>query len=429
MTLPEWLERIERQHPSAIALGLDRVRAVAGRMRLPRPAKHVVVVGGTNGKGSTVAFIEAIARAAGWRTGAYTSPHLAAYNERVRVDGRDAGDDALVAGFEAVEAARGDTPLTYFEYGTLAALWSFARERLDLAVLEVGLGGRLDAVNVVDADCAVLTSIDLDHQDYLGDTRDTIGFEKAHIFRRGRPAICCDPQPPATVAEVAAAIGADLWLFGRDFNYQGDRQQWAYGGRHKRRSGLPYPALRGANQLLNASGALAALEALGDRLPVSQQAVRQGLLTVEIPARFQVLPGRPTIVLDVAHNPHAAAVLARNLESQGFFPRTFAVFGMLADKDVAGTVARVRDQVDAWFAAPTPGARGLSAEALVEQLRAAGVTGDGERTVETFASIEEAFGAAVARAQPDDRILAFGSFVTIAAVMRVLPQYRATALR
>jgi dihydrofolate synthase/folylpolyglutamate synthase len=430
-TLDAWLERVERLHHKPVDLSLERVRAVAGRMGIALDCA-VFIVGGTNGKGSTCALLDAILRAAGYRVGLYTSPHLLRFNERARIDGNPVADAALVAEFERVEQARGDTSLTYFEFTTLAILRLFQHARLDAAVLEVGLGGRLDAVNIVDADCAVLTSVDLDHVDYLGPTRETIGFEKAHIFRRHRAAVCCDPQPPQSVLAVATRLGADLWQFGRDFNYQGDRQQWAYGGRHQRRSGLPYPALRGANQLLNASGALAALEALGDRLPVSQQAVRQGLLTVELPARFQVLPGRPSVVLDVAHNPHAAAVLARNLESQGFFPLTFAVFSMLADKDVTGTVAKVKDQVDRWFVAPSAGARGLAADGLVERMLRAGVQdtagSDGRRTIERFATVADAYAAAAAAAGPDDRILAFGSFQTVAAVMRARAGTESTSL-
>ncbi len=317
------------------------------------------VVAGTNGKGSTCAMLDSILRAGGFRTALYTSPHLLDFNERARIDGESVSDAALIEQFEAVEAVRGDVSLTYFEFTTLAILRLFAGVRLDAAVLEIGLGGRLDAVNLIDADAAIVTSVDLDHMDYLGTTRAAIGLEKAHIYRAGRPAICSDPDPPATLIDHAQRIGADLWRFRRDFNYQGDRQQWAYGGRQRRRSGLPYPALRGANQLLNASGALAALEALEDRLPVSQQAVRQGLLTVELPARFQVLPGRPTTILDVAHNPHAAAVLAENLDNMGFFPVTHAVFGMLRDKDIGAVVARLGDRVDHWYIGSTPGTRGI----------------------------------------------------------------------
>ncbi len=418
-TLADWLARLERLHPKGIDLGLDRVRAVAARLDLALHAP-TIVVGGTNGKGSTCAMLDSILRAAGYRTGLYTSPHLLDFNERARIDGVNASDAQLIGQFEAVEAARGTTSLTYFEFTTLAVLRLFAAARLDAAILEIGLGGRLDAVNLVDADAAIVTSIDVDHVDYLGPTRESIGFEKAHIYRSGRPAICSDPQPPQTLLDHAASVGADLWLFGRDFNYSGDRQQWAYGGRLVRRSGLPYPALRGANQLLNAAGALAALEALSERIPVSQQAVRQGLLTVEIPARFQVLPGQPTTILDVAHNPHAAAVLAQNLDSMGFFPVTHAVFGMLRDKDIAGVVARLGDRVDHWHVGSTPGGRGAAAAAIAELLLAAGVAEGAGKSITEHKTISDAYFAAREAASADDRIVAFGSFLTVAETLRAI---------
>jgi dihydrofolate synthase/folylpolyglutamate synthase len=417
-TLDDWLAHVEHLHHRPIDMTLDRVRAVAGRLDI-RFDCPVFVVGGTNGKGSTCAMLDSILRAGGYRVGLYTSPHLLRFSERAKLDGTEATDAALVEQLQAVEVARGATSLTYFEFTTLAVLRLLAQAGLDAVVLEIGLGGRLDAVNIVDADAAIVTSIDLDHMDYLGPTREHIGFEKAHIYRKGRPAICSDPQPPQALVEVATGLGADLWLFGRDFNYAGldygkGLQQWSYGGRHQRRASLPYPALRGANQLLNASGALAALEALADRLPLSQQAVRTGLLTVEIPGRFQVLPGKPTVILDVAHNPHAAAVLAQNLDSQGFFPETHAVFGMLADKDAAGVIGRLRDRIDHWHVGPTPGARGLGAAELSQKLRDAGAS-----SVTAHARLEDAYGFALGRAEPDARIVVFGSFTTVAAVMRL----------
>jgi dihydrofolate synthase / folylpolyglutamate synthase len=416
-SLDDWLAYIESLHHRAIDMTLDRVRAVAARLDIGF-ACPVITVGGTNGKGSTCAMLDSMLRAGGYRVGLYTSPHLLRFNERVKIDGVEASDAALIAQLQAVEAARADTSLTYFEFTTLAILRLLAQAGLDAVVLEIGLGGRLDAVNIVDADVAIVTSVDLDHMDYLGPTREHIGFEKAHIYRAGKPAICSDPQPPQALIEVANQLGTDLWLFGRDFNYAGldygrGQQQWSYGGRRQRRASLPYPALRGANQLLNASGALAALEALGDRLPLSQQAVRAGLLTVEIPGRFQVLPGKPTVVLDVAHNPHAAAVLAQNLDSQGFFPETRAVFGMLSDKDAAGVIGKLHGRVDRWHVGPTPGARGMSAAQTAALLRAAGIG-----AVSAHDSLAAAYAAAVVEAEADARIVVFGSFTTVAAVMR-----------
>ena len=426
-SLDGWLALLEQRHGQRIELGLERVAAVRDRMVANTDA-IVITVGGTNGKGSCCAMLESILLAAGYRVGCYTSPHLLRYNERVKVDGREVDDDVLVRAFTAVEAARGDTALTYFEHGTLAAWQVFAEAGLDVAILEVGLGGRLDAVNVLEPDCALVTSIAMDHMDYLGDTREAIGFEKAGIFRAGRPAVCGDPQPPATLVEHAAAIGAPLWISGRDFGFGGDRQQWGYWryaeppaqGALVKRGGMAYPALRGANQLLNAAAVMTVLETLRDRLPVSMQHVRQGLMLVDVPGRFQVLAGRPSIVLDVAHNPQAAGVLADNLGNMGFYPETWAVLGMLADKDVEGVVALMAGRVDHWRLASLPGARGLSAEALAERVRAAGAKGD----IVCHASPAEALAAAREEVSDDDRIVVFGSFLTVAEALAALKAAR-----
>jgi dihydrofolate synthase / folylpolyglutamate synthase len=418
-----WLALIEARHGQKVELGLERVRAVRDALAVSSSAV-VITVGGTNGKGSTCAMLEAILSAAGYRVGCYTSPHLLRYHERVRIDGREIDDAPLAAAFEAVEQARGATPLTYFEHGTLAAWWAFCREALDVIILEVGLGGRLDAVNVFDADCAIVTSVAMDHMDFLGDTREQIGFEKAGIFRAGRPAVCGDPQPPASLLAHAAEIGAQLWVSGRDFGFGGDRQQWGYwryaeppaSGALQRRGGLAYPALRGANQLLNASAVLTALELLRARIPVSMQAVRQGLMLVEVPGRFQVLPGKPAVVLDVAHNPQAAGVLAENLGSMGFYPETWAVLGMLGDKDVEGVLTLLRERVDHWLLASLPGPRGLSAEALALRLRTAGI----DTEARCFDSPGAAYAAARKSAAEGDRIVAFGSFLTVADVLAAI---------
>ncbi|MBD5800746.1 Bifunctional protein FolC [Azoarcus sp. Aa7] len=412
-SLSGWLELLESRHTVQIQLGLDRVSRVRDALDLRNDAV-VITVGGTNGKGSTCAMLEAILLAAGYRVGCYTSPHLLRYNERVRIDGREVDDQVLVDAFRAVEEARGETPLTYFEHGTLAAWWAFCRAPLDVAILEVGLGGRLDAVNAIEPDCAIVTGIAMDHMDWLGDTREKIGFEKAGIYRAGRPAICSDPMVPATLVEHARGIGADLKLVGEDFGFSGDRTQWTWwskGG--ARRGGLAYPALRGANQLLNASAVLMALETLRQRIPVSMQAVRQGLMLVELPGRFQVLPGRPSVVLDVAHNPQAAGVLSENLSNMGFFPETWAVLGMLSDKDVEGVVRLIQDRVDHWMLVSLPGARGLSAEGLEQRLRSVGVRGN----IQRFESPAEGYAAARKSAGEGDRIVAFGSFLTVADVL------------
>ncbi|MCC6474608.1 MAG: bifunctional tetrahydrofolate synthase/dihydrofolate synthase [Burkholderiales bacterium] len=414
-TLAGWLEYIERQHPSTIAMGLERVAKVREAMgiSLPRP---VISVGGTNGKGSTCALLEAILRAEGYRVGLYTSPHLLAYNERVRLDGAPAGDALLASGFEAVERARGDTPLTYFEYGTLAAARIFADSGLDAVVLEVGLGGRLDAVNAFDADCAIVTSVGIDHVEYLGPDRESIGAEKAGIFRPGSPAICADPEPPRSLLAHARAIGAQLRLIGTDFGYSATRQQWRYRGRYGARAGLAPPAMRGAKQLANAAACLAALDELRERLPVSMQAVRVGLARAHAPGRFQVLPGRPAVVLDVAHNPEAAAALSENLLDMGFFTDTCAVFGKLADKDIEGVCRAVQPRISAWFTARLAGPRAAGTAALERAIRASGSAA----VIAAFDSPREALAAARRRAGEGDRIVVFGSFLTVADAMAVL---------
>ena len=394
-------------------MGLDRVADVRGRMDATFGCP-VFIVTGTNGKGSTCALLESMLVAAGYRTGLYTSPHLTSYNERVRIDGSPAADEALVAAFNAVEDARGDVPLTYFEHGTLAAFWLFARADLAAAVLEVGLGGRLDAVNVIDADVAIVTSVDLDHMDYLGPTREDIGREKAGIFRAGRPVVCGEPNPPAALLAHARVLGAPLSLIGRDYGFTAGEGQWDYWGPGVRRHGLPHPALRGAIQLVNAATAITALDLLHDRLHVSAGALRTGLVSVELAGRFQVLPGRPTIVLDVAHNPHAARVFAAALGTMGFHPRTIAVFGMLADKDIGGVVAAMIPRVDRWHVATLPPPRGASAASVRDALAAAGVA---SADVRTFDDVASAYRAARGEADEADRIVVFGSFLTVAAAL------------
>ena len=398
-TLAQWLEFIERQHPKTIALGLERVSRVMGRMAISIRCP-IITVGGTNGKGSTCAMLESILHAAGCRTGLYTSPHLVRYNERVRIGGVEADDQALAESFEAVEAARGGAQLTYFEYGTLAALWLFQRAKVEAMVLEVGLGGRLDAVNAVDADCAVLTSVGIDHVDYLGPDRESIGREKAGIFRAGRPAVIAEPDVPRSVLE---APGEKL-LFGRDFGFTGEKGQWSYWGPKGRRSGLAHPALRGALQLRNASAAICALGTLD--LAVAMQDIRRGLAEVVLPARFQVLPGRPQVILDVAHNAQAAAALADNLAASAFAPETIAVCGMLRDKDIGAVLAALAPRITRWHLASLPGPRAATADELGDFVQG-----------EKFATPSAAFAAALERASEDDKIVVFGSFLTVGEVM------------
>jgi dihydrofolate synthase/folylpolyglutamate synthase len=424
-SLAQWLAFIETLHPKSIAMGLERVAAVARRMSIAI-ACPVITVGGTNGKGSTCAMLEAMLRHAGYRTGLYTSPHLARYNERVRIAGDEAGDAALVAAFEAVEKARAAAgnaiALTYFEFATLAALSLFADGLLDVLILEVGLGGRLDAVNIVDADVAVVTTVDIDHVEYLGATREDIGREKAGIFRAGRAAICGDPDPPRSLVAHAQAIGATLWTIGHDFRYVAEgRAQWRYESATGSRYGLPFPALRGAYQLANAATALAALDALHGRLPVATSAVREGLVHVTLAGRFQVLPGRPVTVLDVAHNVQAARVLADSLGTMGFFPHTHGVFGMLSDKDIAAVVRALAPRIDGWYVAPLPGPRGATAARLEAALLAAGVA---PGAIRRYPDIAHAFAAARDAAAEADRIAAFGSFLTVAAALAAARDWR-----
>ena len=422
-SLADWLAYLEKLHPKTIALGLDRVRSVQTHLDVAI-ACPVFTVGGTNGKGSTCALLESILRCAGYSTGLYTSPHLLRYNERVRIDGVDATDEALVEAFVAVEDARlaaGGVPLTYFEFGTLAALRLFAAAKPDAVILEVGLGGRLDAVNVVDADVAILTSIDIDHVDYLGPTREDIGREKAGIFRAGKPALCAEPRPPQSVLDAARNVGAMLLLRDRDYSYVNEGAQWRFRGPRGERFGLPFPALRGAYQLSNAATALAALDLERETLPVSGQAVREGLLTVSLPGRFQVLPGRPTTVLDVAHNPQAARALADALGAMGFHPQTIAVCAMLADKDAASVVAAVRHRVDRWFVAGLPGPRGDDGGRVGAALVGAGVAAN---TIRRFDGVSEAYAAARVEAGEADRIVVFGSFLTVSSALAADAQTR-----
>ena len=412
-TLADWLDFIERQHPNSIDMGLDRVREVASRMRLKRPARRVIAVGGTNGKGSTAAFVEAIARAQGWKVGSYTSPHLLRYNERVRIDGREADDADLVAGFEAVHAARGETPLTYFEYGTLCALWLFSRSKLDLAVLEVGLGGRLDAVNMVDADASIITTVDLDHQDWLGEDIEAIGFEKAGIARPFKPLVLGDDDPPASVLRHAYAIGAQSWRIANDFFAEPiDAETWRW-----REVGfsmtLPMPALAAPVQLRNAACAIAALRAL--RARIDKRTYAEGVAAAQVAGRLQRIErGGVEILVDVGHNPQAARALAAWLRKQPK-RRTLAVYAALADKDAAGVVGALAEGVDGWHVAglADAGPRGQGVEDFAQRLAGTEAAG-AVRHADVAAALE----AAIAQAAPDGRVLVFGSFHTAAAALQ-----------
>ena len=432
--LSDWLAYCEQIHPKTIDMGLDRVRAVAQRMGLAF-ACPVITVAGTNGKGSTCAMLESIALQAGYRSGVYTSPHLVHFEERLRINGQSVQAESLLNSFARVEHARlhatdgskNEISLSYFEFTTLAILDAMARTELDVVILEVGLGGRLDAVNIIDTDCAVITSIDLDHMELLGPDRETIGREKAGIMRTGRPVVVSDPMPPQSVLDRALEVGADLWRVGKDFNVSGDKQQWGWAGRGRRYSGLAYPALRGANQLVNAAGVLACLTALRERLPVTAQAVRNGLAFVELPGRFQIIPGQPTLVLDVAHNPHSVAALAANLDAMGFYPTTHAVFGAMADKDLGPMFERINPLIDRWYFTDLPTPRAARGSDLMASWQEKSTRKDVNAAI--FVTPMLALQAAIDNATPADRIVVFGSFYTVGGVLQAgVPRLQAQHL-
>jgi len=418
-TLDQWLAHCEQLHPKTIDMTLERVQALCQRLGL-RFNVPVVAVAGTNGKGSSCAMLEAVALQAGYRVGLYIKPHLVHFNERCRINGEMASDALLLEHFNAVEAARGGITLTWFEYTTLVIMRALSQSPLDLVILEVGMGGRLDAVNAVDADVALITSIALDHTEFLGDNREDIGREKAGIMRAGQPVVVSDPQPPASLQQRATELGADLRQLGVDFNFQGEppdiRQQWRWRGRSQRFNGLAYPALRGANQMLNAAGVLAVFEALRERLPINAQAVRNGLAMVELPGRFQIVPGQPTLVLDVAHNPQSVAALALNLDQMGFYPATHAVFGAMRDKDLATLLPHLAPLVDHWHLTDLPTPRAAQAAELAVLVQAASAGRQVE--IHTHATPEAALKAAAAAADPADRIMVFGSFYTVGGVLK-----------
>ncbi|PKO26340.1 MAG: bifunctional tetrahydrofolate synthase/dihydrofolate synthase [Betaproteobacteria bacterium HGW-Betaproteobacteria-8] len=410
-----WLHYIEALHPKSIAMGLDRVYEVKNRLGL-NPDFPLIIVGGTNGKGSTCAMLESIYHQAGYRVASYSSPHLLRYNERVRIDTEEVSDSLLLSAFAAVEAARQEIQLTYFEFGTLAAVWCFIQQKVELGILEVGLGGRLDAVNVFEPNCTIVTTVDIDHIDFLGDSRESIGFEKAGIFRRDIPAICGDPSPPGTLVKHALTTGANLRVLGRDFNVWAHGDSWDFVGARTIEN-LPFPALKGDFQLGNAACALAAIEAMQTLLPTNDDAIVTGLNAVRLAGRFQVVGTDPQVILDVTHNPHAAIALAENLHQTKPAGKTIAVFSMLADKDVAGVITALVPEIDAWYLSSVDHVRAASVAQLIETFNEIGA---GEKIL-GFANLTDAFRQACLDAGKNDRIIVFGSFFTVAEVMRILP--------
>ena len=420
--LSSWLQHLENGVAGGeIEMGLTRVGAVRDRMGL-KPVCPLIVVGGTNGKGSVCAYLTQIYHEAGYRVGTLTSPHLLRFNERIAINGEAVADDLIVSAFEHIETARAEIPLTYFEFNTLAAVDVFIRQQVDVMILEVGLGGRLDAVNIFDADVAVITSVDLDHEAFLGDTVEKVAFEKAGIMRAGKPVICAQIPVPHSLSSHAAEVGADLLLFGRDFDcHKMEMQQWSYRfhpqesslytGEHARHA-LPIPVLRGNFQLSNAACALTVLECLSERLPLDIGAIKRGLLRVRHPGRFQVLPGRPVTVLDVGHNPHAARALRSSLIALPYAEKRMAVFSMLADKDIDAVLEIIKDQFDFWLIAPLALPRGMTVQALQQKFIQHNIT-----AVTAYPDVKEAYQAALSEAGENDRIVVFGSFHTVAEII------------
>ncbi|NBQ69458.1 MAG: bifunctional tetrahydrofolate synthase/dihydrofolate synthase [Nitrosomonadaceae bacterium] len=419
-SLADWLTYLESLHPKTIEMGLARVNRVRSKLALT-PQFPIIMVGGTNGKGSVCAMLESILFCAGYKVGCYTSPHLLRYNERVRINKNEVDDNSLCDAFAHIDAARKDcdTSLTFFEFGTLAAVHVFIQARVDVAILEVGLGGRLDAVNIFDADCAIITSIDLDHMDYLGDTREKIGFEKAAIFRKNKPAICAEADIPDSVHQHSETSGAQFFRLTKEFGYSNKGMQWDYWGPEGRRHSLPFPALRGIKQLQNASACLAALDTLSELLPVSMKDIRQGLGEAVIPGRFQMVSTQPMVILDVAHNPAAAAVLAENLVAVKPSGRTYAVFSMLQDKDIQGVIRALKNDIDFWLVSAIQSPRAASADYLIDEIHKVGIASDAD-VIYQFSDSVAAFVFACEQAGKNDRICIFGSFYTVSGVLQYL---------
>lgn len=419
-TFDEWLSHIETLHAQTIDLGLDRMNVMLKRLQI-RFDCPVFTVGGTNGKGSTCAFIENALLAGGYSVGVHTSPHLIRFNERVRLNGKEASDEELTEQFKKVEETRGDMTLSYFEYTLLAILLFFMKKKPDALVLEIGLGGRLDAVNTVEPTVSVITSIGLDHTAYLGKTRESVGWEKAHIYRPGKPAVCADPNPPITVGQYVDKIGAQLLLIGKDFGWRHEagNSVWDFYGAGSEMRGLPVPSMLGEHQLSNASGAFEALLCVRHRLPLERACFEQALLKTKIPGRFSMVRSKPGIYLDVGHNPHAAVELAKTLDTLPQEGRKLAVFGMLSDKDRAEVCRILASKFDLWFAADLGSARGGRAAELQKFLTEEGVDA---KNIKTFPSVRDALTEAIEHSSAADKIIIFGSFLTVAAAMDVLKE-------
>lgn len=423
VSVADWLSYLEVFHPQTIELGLERVNRIRVELAL-QPQFPIIIVGGTNGKGSVCAMLESILHCAGYAVGCYTSPHLLHYNERIRIGKKDIDDKSLCNAFTQIYSAcsvRGIS-LTYFEFGTLAAMYCFVQAGVNAAVLEVGLGGRLDAVNIFDADCSILTSIDLDHVEYLGDTREKIGFEKAAIFRKNKPAICAEIDIPQSVIQQAEKNDAILYQINEQFGFSKQDMHWDFWGPESRRYSLPLPALRGEKQLQNASTCLAALDTLREVLPVSMNNVRQGLMEAIIPGRFQVISTQPLIILDVAHNPSAAMVLSQNLRATRSTGQTYAVVAMLQDKDICGVIQALKNDIDYWLVSSVDSSRAATADYLINEIHKAEASDDDH--IRKFSDTGSAFVFACEQASKNDRICVFGSFYTVSDVLQYLNTHR-----
>jgi dihydrofolate synthase/folylpolyglutamate synthase len=416
-TLQEWLDWQATLHPSEIELGLERVRRVWERLQPATFTPKVITVGGTNGKGSSVAFLESILRAGGYRVGCYTSPHLLRYNERIRIDGCEASDERICEAFEQVDKARAEVTLTYFEFGTLAALKLFSDVALDVVVLEVGLGGRLDAVNILDADAALITTIAIEHTEWLGESREQIALEKGGILRSGRPAVIGDRDPPWTLLEHAQKLGVRALRIEQDYGYRLQDGSWEWWGPQGELNALPMPTLRGEFQLQNAAAVLALLATLRDQLPITADAIRRGLQDTHVPGRYQKIENGRTIILDVAHNPQAAGSLSDNLREQAHQGRTLAVFSVLAGKNIGEIVTELKEQIDHWYLAPLADSRAAAVEEIMNEVQRAGVE---PSKITRNESVSAALVQAEGDAEGRDRLLVFGSFITAAEALTAI---------
>ena len=417
-TLAQWLDWQEKLHFTSIELGLERCMTVLKRMQLDNPDFAVISVAGTNGKGSSVCMLRNILQQAGYKTGSYTSPHLIRYNERICINGIEVEDDLLCNAFERIDRARGDVSLTYFEFGTLAAIDIFQRAGVEIAVLEVGLGGRLDAVNCLDADVALIAAIDLDHENWLGSDRESIGLEKAGIMRSGKPAVCSDQDPPQSVIKHAKSLDTRLSLAGHEYHFSEQGNAWSWNSTKSGFKNLPKPSIYNPQQINNAAGVLMALEEISDRFPVPEDAIRKGLLEFNLYGRFQVIPDKAQLILDVAHNPQSAKLLVGNLRSLPIKGKTHMIIGMLKDKNHQAVLGEFIKVVDNWHLVTLENPRGSGFGMLEEQLKLLGVT----ENISTYATVAEALETVRDRVSPQDRIVVTGSFLTVGAAITFLKE-------